>query len=87
MDGTIQCPRCAADAVYAYGRLKSGKQRYLCLACNRQFVVERKYPAVDRRPRCPLCKGKMHIYRRESGGIRFRCAGYPDCHGFFKLEV
>jgi transposase-like protein len=84
---TIQCPRCGADAVYAYGRIKNGKQRYLCLICNRQFVPGKKYPLADQRPRCPNCDGSMHIYRRSSGVIRFRCADYPGCNGYCKTEV
>ena len=34
----IQCPRCGSEAYNSYGHTKNGKQRYICLVCNRQFV-------------------------------------------------
>jgi transposase-like protein len=80
----IACPRCRADAVYGYGHIKNGKQRYLCLICNRQFVRDRAQPLLPQRPACPRCGGKMHIYMRRAGVTRFRCAAYPGCRGFWK---
>ncbi|MEA3437684.1 MAG: IS1 family transposase [Thermodesulfobacteriota bacterium] len=84
MISNLKCPRCRCDAIYSYGRIKSGKQRYLCLLCNRQFVTDRSRPIIEKRPLCPLCHGKMHVYRREKGNIRFRCADYPNCKGYTK---
>jgi transposase-like protein len=80
----IACPRCRADAVYGYGHIKNGKQRYLCLLCNRQFVPDTRQPLLPQRPACPLCGGRMHIYMRRDGLTRFRCATYPSCRGFLK---
>jgi transposase-like protein len=82
MISEVHCPRCLSDAIYSYGRIKSGKKRYLCLLCNRQFVPDRTRRAITGRPRCPLCKGSMHVYKREQGRIRFRCADYPKCKGY-----
>ena len=83
----LRCPRCSADALYSYGRIKNGKQRYLCLVCNRQFVPESTLRTVMKdRPACPLCGAKMHIYRREAEQIRFRCANYPACRGYGKWK-
>ncbi|MCJ8500260.1 IS1/IS1595 family N-terminal zinc-binding domain-containing protein [Desulfatitalea alkaliphila] len=89
MAATIRCPRCGADALYAYGRIKNGKQRFLCLMCNRQFVPVKKQssPPMAQRPRCPLCGSAMHVYRRQSGRIRFRCAAYPECRGYSKITA
>lgn len=81
----VRCPHCASDAIYGYGRVKNGKKRYLCLMCNRQFVLERKPPLIKDRPTCPLCGGRMHIYMRKGREVRFRCAAYPDCRGYLKM--
>jgi transposase-like protein len=87
MIANIQCPRCHADAIYGYGHVRNGKQRYLCLLCNRQFITERMHPIVAQRPTCPLCGGKMHVYMRSADHVRFRCAAYPACRGFRKLAL
>ncbi|MBI5607111.1 MAG: IS1 family transposase [Deltaproteobacteria bacterium] len=34
----VGCPDCRADALYRYGRIWTGKQRYICLLCGRQFT-------------------------------------------------
>ena len=84
----VVCPRCASEAIYRYGRTKSGKKRFLCQACRRQFTLNpsvRLSPAE--RPACPACGEPMHVYMRESETIRFRCSRYPNCRTFFKRAV
>lgn len=83
----LQCPRCHSDALYSYGRIKSGKQRYLCLLCNRQFVPGAERREIRNRPECPLCGSKTHVYMRNGTTIRFRCANYPECKGYIKQKV
>lgn len=78
----VYCPHCESDAIYNYGRTKNGKQRYLCLLCNRQFINDRRPKEFEKRPKCPICGGKTHIYRREKEKIRFRCSKYPLCRGY-----
>ena len=86
VDGVF-CPRCRSDAIYRYGKTGSGKKRYLCQVCRRQFSLKRSDLLKDQeRPNCPACGRPMHIYMRKRGSIRFRCADYPDCRTFFKLE-
>jgi transposase-like protein len=80
----LHCPNCESDAIYSYGRTQNGKQRYLCLICNRQFIQNRSRKKFEKRPRCPLCKGLTHVYRKEKDMIRFRCAKYPVCRGYAK---
>lgn len=84
MIANLHCPRCGSDASYSYGRTKNGKQRYLCLICNRQFVHDRSRKEFEERPRCPLCKSIMHVYRKEKVMTRFRCSKYPICRGYAK---
>lgn len=79
------CPNCGSDAVYRYGRLPSGKQRYLCILCARQFIIGGKN--TYHRPACSACGSKMHCYRKEGGYIRFRCSQYPECKTYAKVRV
>jgi transposase-like protein len=80
-----KCPRCGSDVFYAYGRSKNGKQRYLCLVCNRQFV-EGSVEVYRDRPLCPRCNGKMSIYKQEKDAVRFRCSSYPVCREYVKIN-
>lgn len=32
------CPNCGAEAYYRYGKILSGKQRYICLVCGHQYT-------------------------------------------------
>jgi transposase-like protein len=81
----IFCPRCQSDAIYRYGKTASGRKRFLCQVCHRQFSLKRSgHPDVSERPTCPRCGKPMHVYQRTSEGIRFRCADYPDCRTYLK---
>jgi len=84
---TIRCPRCQAKAFNRYGKTANGKQRYICLVCNRQFVADSgKMHDATFRPSCPICAKKMHVYLRGEGFTRFRCSDYPACKGFVKVQ-
>ncbi len=83
----IQCPSCSADATYKYGRIKTGKQRYLCLMCNKQFTPGAKKSMVQGRPICRVCGKPMNVYKLEGDVIRFRCSGYPICKTFKKFML
>jgi transposase-like protein len=80
-----KCPRCGSDVAYAYGRAKNGKQRYLCLVCNRQFV-EGAVDAYRDRPMCPRCGARTNIYKQEEDAVRFRCSNYPDFREYVKIN-
>ncbi|NTU41747.1 MAG: Insertion element protein [Nitrospirales bacterium] len=87
-EGTeIICPKCSSGAVYRYGRTKTGKQRFRCLMCDRQFSHAPGRHTVEGKPLCPICGKIMHLYRMEEGLIRFRCSGYPDCRNFRKFRI
>jgi len=82
------CPNCKATALNRYGRIASGKQRYLCLVCGRQFVESpgrRELPVP--RPECPVCGRSMHTYIRAAGFIRFRCSCYPECKTYLRIPL
>jgi ssDNA-binding Zn-finger/Zn-ribbon topoisomerase 1 len=83
----IQCPHCQSEAVYRYGRTWNKKQRFLCLICNRQFILEPERVSLRDKPLCPVCGKPMHIYRRYPRLIRFRCAGYPECRHYLKMTL
>ena len=83
----VRCPACNSDAFYRYGRTRSGKRRFRCLVCGRQFILGSPGCEVAQRPICPVCGKKMHVYKKEKGILRFRCSGYPECKTFEKIEV
>jgi predicted CXXCH cytochrome family protein len=85
MDRQPRCPQCHSEAFNKYGRTLSGKQRFLCLVCNRQFVLGSARREIKYRPICPACNREMHIYRREKGLTRFRCSAYPECRTYMKV--
>jgi transposase-like protein len=83
----IQCPFCRAEAIYKYGKTRTGKQRYLCVMCGRQFILGVKRFGMEDRPGCPVCGRSMHVYKREYNIIRFRCSHYPECRTFTKISI
>jgi DNA-directed RNA polymerase subunit RPC12/RpoP len=86
-EGRMYCPRCNSDAVYRYGHIRSGKQRYLCLLCGRQFVVSLRRVDDPERPFCPRCHNRMYLYQRGAQFVRFRCRNYPACRQYRKISL
>jgi ssDNA-binding Zn-finger/Zn-ribbon topoisomerase 1 len=82
----IQCPSCHSDAVYRYGTISTGKQRFICLICERQFVPEAKNTQFIDKPRCPNCSKIMHSYMKGVEYMRFRCSDYPQCKTYLKVR-
>ncbi len=74
----IKCPRCNKHRLYKFGKdPKTGKQKYQCLNCKRQFKVgdgygkqQNKYPWM---PRCPKCQARMSVYKWRRYFKRLRC--------------
>lgn len=83
----FRCPSCSSNAVYKYGRIWTGKQRFICLICKRQFIFGGERLRVKDRPSCSECGNSMHIYMRGDGVIRFRCSDYPGCKTFKKISI
>jgi len=84
----IQCPRCKSDAWHHFGKTSTGKRRYICKVCSRQFIVDYAYRSIiHNRPSCPQCGAFMHVYMRDRSHIRFRCSSYPRCPCFLKTEI
>jgi len=84
---TVQCPACSSDVIYKYGKIKTGKQRFVCVMCGRQFVLDSGRMEIGNRPLCDKCARPMYLYRRGKGFLRFRCSGYPKCRVFKKVMV
>jgi transposase-like protein len=55
----IKCTFCGAAAIYKYGRIGTGKQRYLCIMCGKQFTLPPKKQEWKNKPFCPKC-GSIH---------------------------
>jgi DNA-directed RNA polymerase subunit RPC12/RpoP len=87
VDKYIKCPGCKNDALYKYGKTPDGKQKYQCLVCGRQFVADSPRENFEKRPVCPKCGAKMHIYMKEKHTLRFRCASYPVCKNYLKINT
>lgn len=81
----IKCPSCRSSACYKYGTAWTGKKRFLCLICGRQFTFGSKRIETKAKSRCPACGKLMHVYKREVEMIRFRCSAYPACRTFKKV--
>jgi ssDNA-binding Zn-finger/Zn-ribbon topoisomerase 1 len=82
----IICPNCESDALYKYGRC-GDKQRFICLICNRQFVIHPDRHNIKNSPTCPKCGYVMHCYMREAEYVRFRCSNYPECKSYIKIST
>jgi ssDNA-binding Zn-finger/Zn-ribbon topoisomerase 1 len=86
-DKKVNCPICGLNAIYKYGKTKSGKQRFQCIMCGRQFSQDAKKYEVKGKPICSQCGKLMHLYKIEGEIIRFRCSGYPECKAFRKFKI
>jgi transposase-like protein len=82
----VRCQSCNSDAVYKYGKAWTGKQRYLCLICARQFTFGEKIELLNK-PHCLVCGKRMHLYKKEDNILRFRCSAYPECRTFRKIKL
>jgi ssDNA-binding Zn-finger/Zn-ribbon topoisomerase 1 len=80
----LQCPDCESPALYKYGKTRSGKQRFICLICGRQFTPDASRKEVKNKPLCHVCGGQMHLYKRNAAGLIFRCSDYPLCKTYTK---
>ncbi len=83
----IHCDSCNSEVVYRYGHAWTGKQRFLCVICGKQFTDGSKVSEVTGKPNCPACGKSMHIYKIEGDLIRFRCSEYPVCKHFRKFRM
>jgi transposase-like protein len=83
----LRCPRCSSDVFYKYGKVLSGKQRYRCLMCQKQFVEGSRRVFIKDRPSCPRCGNPMHIYMRDPEALRLRCSRYPACRTYKKIHL
>lgn len=82
----IRCPECHFEAVNKYGTIQGGKQRYICLACDRQFVFNPDKKRFRNRPKCPTCGKPMHSYMKGSDYVRFRFSDFPNCRTYEKIS-
>jgi len=43
----MQCPRCQSQRVIKNGRIHTGKQKWMCKDCKRQFVLDPQWRRVS----------------------------------------
>ena len=82
----IHCPRCASAALYRFGHVRPGYQRYICLFCGRQFIPGHERPLVPSRPTCAACGAGMHLFKKKVHYTVFRCARYPMGHIYLRVR-
>jgi len=82
----VKCPWCCSEALYKYGKARTGRQRFLCLMCGKQFTDGARRALFKGKPDCPECGRHMYVYKSESGILRFRCSGYPACKKYKKIR-
>lgn len=80
----LTCPACGSTALYRFGFSPAGRQKYLCLICSRQFVLNPGRMQYPNKPICRACGSVMYLYKNNEGGISFRCSGYPVCRNYRK---
>jgi transposase-like protein len=83
----VKCPRCNKIYLHKYGKdPKTGKQKYRCQSCVRQFKVgDKAYNRITKHhwlPKCPKCSKRMEIYKWRKHFKRLRCKG---CNYKFNL--
>ena len=61
----IACPRCASVALYRFGRVRSGLQRYLCLMCGRQFIPGHERIISLLRPSCRYVRRRDASFQKD----------------------
>jgi len=81
----LHCPSCGSDVLYRNGHSWTGKQRWLCLICKRQFSQGAGRRDVRKGPACPQCRQPMYLYKKEPTVTRFRCSAYPRCRTYTSL--
>ena len=47
----MHCPNCQSSQIIKYGRIHTGKQRYRCHDCGRQFVENSNYQLISHETR------------------------------------
>jgi transposase-like protein len=82
-----KCPACGSEAIYRYGHIKNGKQRFRCMVCGRQYVLGVVRAKKENRPDCPQCGLKMHLYMHHEKAMRYRCSDYPRCKTYKKISL
>ena len=79
-------PRLRIGCCLPLGMTKHRKRRFQCLVCRRQFSFDSLRRSVMNNPICPHCDEPMHVYKRESRGIKYRCSNYPHCKTYFRSK-
>jgi len=74
----IKCPRCNKSYLHKFGKdQKTGKQKYQCQSCKRQFKVgDKTYGQIIKHPwlpQCPKCGKRMEVYKWRRHFKRLRC--------------
>ena len=69
----ICCPECFSKSLYKYGKDKTGKQKYQCKTCHRQFTKDSSAKQKLNCPKCPICGAGTYLHHDYEHYSRFKC--------------
>ncbi len=69
----LTCPECYHNDLHKYGKNKSGKQKFLCKNCHRQFTSDSHNKPKLNYPKCPVCGAGTYLHHDYEHYSRFKC--------------
>lgn len=69
----ICCPECFSKNLYKYGKDKTGKQKYQCKTCHKQFTKNSSAKQKLNYPKCPICGAGTYLHHDYEHYSRFKC--------------
>jgi insertion element IS1 protein InsB len=63
----MKCPNCSSEEIIKNGSIHTGKQKYQCKGCGRQFVENPKHPAIS--PEIKALIDKLLLEKLSLAGI------------------
>ena len=69
----IYYPNCFSKDLYKYGKNKTGKQKYRCKTCHRQFTKDSSAKQKLNFPKCPVCGAGTYLHHDYEHYSRFKC--------------
>jgi len=69
----ICCPDCFSKNLSKYGKDKTGKQKYQCKDCHRQFTTKSSTKQNLNYPKCPVCGAGTFLHHDYEHYSRFKC--------------
>ena len=69
----ICCPDCFSKDLHKYAKNRTGKQKYRCKNCLRQFTLNSNTKPKLNYPKCPICDAGTFLHHDYEHYCRFKC--------------